>query len=46
MGQQEQTPGGGSVCGRCGMSFETQDQLDRHVRSEHAEDDEKETAGE
>jgi hypothetical protein len=46
MERQEQTPGGGYVCGKCGASFETQEELDRHVQSEHAEGDEGETASE
>jgi hypothetical protein len=46
MEQQEQTPGGGAVCGKCGASFETQEELDRHVQSEHGEGEaEQPTAG-
>jgi Zinc finger, C2H2 type len=37
MEQQEQTTGGGFVCEKCGASFETQEELDRHIQSEHGE---------
>jgi uncharacterized C2H2 Zn-finger protein len=37
MEQQGETPGGKAVCAKCGASFETQEELDRHVESEHGE---------
>jgi hypothetical protein len=46
MEEQEQTPGGGAVCGTCGASFETQEELDRHIQGEHGEGEtEQPTAG-
>ncbi len=36
MEQQEQQRG--MVCGKCGASFETQEELDRHVRETHPDD--------
>jgi uncharacterized C2H2 Zn-finger protein len=35
-GEQE-SPHKGAVCAKCGASFETQEELDRHVASEHGE---------
>jgi uncharacterized C2H2 Zn-finger protein len=35
--EQQETPGGGFVCAKCGASFETKEELDRHVQSEHGE---------
>ena len=35
--EQQETPGDGFVCAKCGASFEKQEELDRHVQSEHAE---------
>jgi hypothetical protein len=40
-GEFEQHPegtGGGVVCEKCGASFETQDELDRHVQEAHPDD--------
>jgi hypothetical protein len=37
--EQEQ-PRDGAVCGKCGASFETQEELDRHVQSEHGDGEE------
>lgn len=34
---QEQGEQGGVVCGKCGATFDTQEELDRHVESEHGE---------
>jgi uncharacterized C2H2 Zn-finger protein len=34
---EQQGGQGGVVCGKCGASFETQEELDRHVESEHGE---------
>jgi uncharacterized C2H2 Zn-finger protein len=45
MEQTDEAPAGGLICAKCGMSFETQEELDRHVQAEHGEGDE-ETAGE
>jgi hypothetical protein len=41
MEQEPQAPRG-AVCEKCGASFETQEELDRHVQSEHGD---AETAG-
>jgi uncharacterized C2H2 Zn-finger protein len=35
---EEQPMQDGKVCGKCGASFETQEDLDRHVQSEHGEE--------
>lgn len=44
--EQEQSPRDGAVCGKCGASFETQEELDRHVQSEHGDGEEAQpTAG-
>jgi uncharacterized C2H2 Zn-finger protein len=45
MEQTDDAPGGAFICAKCGMSFGTQEQLDRHVQKEHGERDE-ETASE
>lgn len=34
----QQDTQGGKVCERCGASFETQEELDRHVRETHADE--------
>jgi uncharacterized C2H2 Zn-finger protein len=33
----EQEMQGGVVCDRCGATFETQDELDRHMQETHAD---------
>jgi uncharacterized C2H2 Zn-finger protein len=38
MEQQEQQGKGGVVCGKCGASFETQEELDRHVQEVHGDE--------
>jgi hypothetical protein len=38
--EQEQPPRDGAVCRMCGASFETQEELDRHVQSEHGDAEE------
>lgn len=35
--QQEGT-GGGMVCSKCGQSFETQEELDRHMEEAHPDE--------
>jgi hypothetical protein len=35
--QQEGT-GGGMVCSKCGQSFETQEELDRHMQEAHPDE--------
>ncbi len=40
-----QKPDGGHVLWKCGASYETQDELDRHVRSEDGEGDEEQATG-
>jgi uncharacterized C2H2 Zn-finger protein len=35
MQQEQEPPREGAVCGKCGASFQTQEELDRHVASEH-----------
>ena len=35
--QQEDT-GGGMTCSKCGQSFETQEELDRHMAEGHPEE--------
>jgi hypothetical protein len=37
MEQQPGVTGGGMVCEKCGASFETQEELDRHVEEAHAD---------
>jgi hypothetical protein len=37
MATQEGTEGG-MVCSKCGQSFQTQDELDRHMRETHPEE--------
>jgi uncharacterized C2H2 Zn-finger protein len=37
MQQEPESPREGAVCGKCGASFETQEELDRHVASAHGE---------
>jgi hypothetical protein len=46
--QEQESPRERAVCGRCGASFETQEELDRHIASEHGDDSEEEgtTSGE
>jgi uncharacterized C2H2 Zn-finger protein len=34
----EQQPRGGMVCEKCGASFETQEELDRHVQEAHPDE--------
>ena len=36
--EQLGTPGG-MICEKCGASFETQEELDRHVQEAHQDDD-------
>jgi uncharacterized C2H2 Zn-finger protein len=38
MEQQPGGTGGGMVCEKCGASFETQEELDRHVQEAHPDD--------
>ncbi len=35
MQQESEGTRGGFVCDKCGASFDTQDELDRHIQSEH-----------
>jgi hypothetical protein len=37
MQQEQESPRAGAVCDKCGASFETQEELDRHVASEQGE---------
>jgi uncharacterized C2H2 Zn-finger protein len=37
MQREQEAPREGAICGTCGASFETQEELDRHVASEHGE---------
>ncbi len=37
MQREQQAPREGAICGTCGASFETQEELDRHVASEHGD---------
>jgi len=37
MQRQQEAPREGAICGKCGASFETQEELDRHVASEHGD---------
>jgi hypothetical protein len=37
MQQGQEAPRKGAICGKCGASFETQDELDRHIASEHGD---------
>ena len=37
----EQEGKGGVVCGKCGASFETQEELDRHVQETHQDEETK-----
>jgi uncharacterized C2H2 Zn-finger protein len=37
MQREQQAPRQGAICGKCGASFETQEELDRHVASEHGD---------
>jgi hypothetical protein len=37
--EQEGGPGGGVVCAKCGASFETQEELDRHVQETHPDEE-------
>jgi Zinc finger, C2H2 type len=34
----EQTTPGGMTCGKCGQSFDTQEELDRHMQETHPEE--------
>ena len=45
MDQEQESPGKGAVCGKCGATFETQEELDRHVASEHGGGDGDEGTG-
>jgi hypothetical protein len=38
MQQEQESPREPAVCGKCGASFETQEELDRHVASQHGDD--------
>jgi uncharacterized C2H2 Zn-finger protein len=40
MQQEQESPREGAVCGKCGASFETQEELDRHVASQHGDGEE------
>jgi len=35
---EEQPMQGGKVCERCGASFETQEELDRHIQETHGDE--------
>lgn len=37
METEQEAPREGAICGKCGASFETQEELDRHVASEHGD---------
>jgi hypothetical protein len=37
MEMEQQGGQAGVACGKCGASFETQEELDRHTESEHGE---------
>jgi uncharacterized C2H2 Zn-finger protein len=45
MQQEQESPREGAVCGKCGASFDTQEELDRHVASAHGEGNGKEGTG-
>ena len=38
MEQQPGGTGGGKTCEKCGASFETQEELDRHVQEAHQDE--------
>jgi hypothetical protein len=38
MTMEEQPMQGGKVCEKCGASFETQEELDRHIQETHADE--------
>jgi uncharacterized C2H2 Zn-finger protein len=38
MEQQPEGNGGGMICEKCGASFETQEELDRHVQEAHPDE--------
>jgi uncharacterized C2H2 Zn-finger protein len=38
MEQQPGGTGGGLICEKCGASFETQEELDRHVQETHQDE--------
>jgi hypothetical protein len=38
MTMEEQPMQGGVVCDKCGASFETQEELDRHMQETHADE--------
>jgi hypothetical protein len=42
MSKEKEAPGGGHICAKCGASFETKEELDRHIASEHHGADEEE----
>jgi hypothetical protein len=42
MSQEQGAPAGGHICAKCGASFETKEELDRHIASEHDGGDEAE----
>jgi hypothetical protein len=46
MERTDEAPGGGVICAKCGISFETPEELDRHIRAEHGQGDEEQTVGE
>jgi hypothetical protein len=35
---EEQGGQGGMICGKCGASFETQEELDQHMRDTHPDE--------
>jgi hypothetical protein len=39
MTMEQQPMQGGKVCEKCGASFETQEELDRHIQETHADED-------
>ena len=40
MQQEQESPRERAVCGKCGASFETQEELNRHELSEHGDGEE------
>jgi uncharacterized C2H2 Zn-finger protein len=36
---EQQGGQGGVICGKCGASFETQEELDRHVQETHQDEE-------
>jgi uncharacterized C2H2 Zn-finger protein len=36
--EEEQGGQGGMICGKCGASFDTQEELDKHVQEAHQDE--------